>query len=502
MKKLFLIIVSLHFLSFANAQTWWDIGAPPNPTNVTATMSNDTLYIKGTGQMKFWFNAASAPWYGLMVRTVIIEDGVTNIGSYAFHESYVKSVSIPNSVTDIGDQAFFRNYGLSSVVIPASVQTIGTQAFAEISTLQKVEVLTPIPPTGGYSFFNTSPGSVFITASLTVPCGALPAYQSASRWYGFKSMQENGCPSIPVVSNVRSTFSCPGEIEVKYDLFTACSTDVALYYSTDRQTYHLCTTVTGNLTNQNSGFGKTITWDLRADGLRTGFFVFKVKAGNCGCTVNSSLPVGKLTFLCYNLGADPDMTVDEQITYNTKSSVDATVYGDLYQWGRNTDGHEKRNSGKTNVLSTSDIPGHGLFITNCSGFDWRSPRNDKLWGNPKTANDPCPSGYRVPTKEEWESICDATSGNVWTWSDTGTRGFKISANGGANYTLFLPQALDRDCAATGLFAGGGYWSSTPATTITDAHCLNIPYNTITPIANPSYQSFRANGQSVRCVKEY
>jgi len=62
------------------------------------------------------------------------------------------------------------------------------------------------------------------------------------------------------------------------------------------------------------------------------------------------------------------------------SFFDSDAYGDLYQWGRLTDGHEKRTSSVTLTLSTTDVPGHGDFIASPnSPFDWRSPQNDKLW---------------------------------------------------------------------------------------------------------------------------
>lgn len=62
------------------------------------------------------------------------------------------------------------------------------------------------------------------------------------------------------------------------------------------------------------------------------------------------------------------------------SSTDIASYGDLYQWGRGTDGHQIRTSGTTATLSSSDNPGHGDFITNGSSpNDWRSPQNDNLW---------------------------------------------------------------------------------------------------------------------------
>ena len=57
------------------------------------------------------------------------------------------------------------------------------------------------------------------------------------------------------------------------------------------------------------------------------------------------------------------------------SSTDTASYGDLYQWGRAADGHERRTSGTTSTLSTSDTPGHGDFITISSNpNDWRTPK--------------------------------------------------------------------------------------------------------------------------------
>ena len=44
------------------------------------------------------------------------------------------------------------------------------------------------------------------------------------------------------------------------------------------------------------------------------------------------------------------------------SSDDAASYGDLYQWGRGTDGHQIRTSATTTTLSSADVPGHGNFI--------------------------------------------------------------------------------------------------------------------------------------------
>ena len=94
------------------------------------------------------------------------------------------------------------------------------------------------------------------------------------------------------------------------------------------------------------------------------------------------------------------------------SSTDAAAYGDLYQWGRGTDGHESPTSNTTSTLSSSDTPEHADFITNTtSPFDWRSPQNDNLWQGVSGINNPCPSGYRIPTYYEWEAERASWSSN-------------------------------------------------------------------------------------------
>src|SRR5574344_230045 len=132
------------------------------------------------------------------------------------------------------------------------------------------------------------------------------------------------------------------------------------------------------------------------------------------------------------------------------SSTDAAAYGDLYQWGRATDGHESRTSGTTATLATSDTPGHGNFITTGSSpWDWRSPQNDNLWQGVSGTNNPCPSGYRLPTEAEWNA--ERTS-----WSSN-------NAAGAFTSQLKLPVAGNRNGSFGSLSyvgSSGNYWSGT------------------------------------------
>ena len=73
---------------------------------------------------------------GDKITNVVIEEGVTRIGDYAFSVcSSLTSVTIPASVTSIGNYAFFDCRSLTSVTIPVSVTSIGNSAFYGCSNL-------------------------------------------------------------------------------------------------------------------------------------------------------------------------------------------------------------------------------------------------------------------------------------------------------------------------------------------------------------------------------
>jgi hypothetical protein len=176
-----------------------------------------------------------------------------------------------------------------------------------------------------------------------------------------------------------------------------------------------------------------------------------------------------------NLGASQSAT----------SSTDANAYGDLYQWGRRSDGHQCRTSNTTSTLSSTDQPGHGNFITITSGnYDWRSPQNTNLWQGVSGTNNPCPSGYRLPT--ETELNVERTS-----WSSNNAAGAFASP-------LKLPVAGGRGHSTGSLFyvgPFGHYWSSTVFSG-RDSRTLYFDSSEATMNADT-----RASGDSVRCLKD-
>ena len=78
-------------------------------TGLNWFLSENTLIINGTGKMKDFKQANDAPWnsYASDITTIVIKNGVTSIGNYAFKSSGVKNVTIPGTVKTIGFSAFY-----------------------------------------------------------------------------------------------------------------------------------------------------------------------------------------------------------------------------------------------------------------------------------------------------------------------------------------------------------------------------------------------------------
>ena len=112
-----------------------------------------------------------SPWNSQRdkIKKVVIKDGVTSIGEWAFYGcSGLTSLTIPNSVTSIGDYAFRDCSDLTSVIIPNSVTSIGEQAFAFCSSLSSLTIPNSVTSIGKQTFiFCSSLSNLTIPNSVT-----------------------------------------------------------------------------------------------------------------------------------------------------------------------------------------------------------------------------------------------------------------------------------------------------------------------------------------------
>ena len=118
--------------------------------------NSKTLRITGTGNMKDWSSGTSTPWYSYRsnIKTIIIGEGITTIGSYSFAQfNNLKTATIPESVIIINNNAFDLCFNIESIQLPKSLQTIGNSVFSTCSSLTKISIPNNVTSLGSYLFY-------------------------------------------------------------------------------------------------------------------------------------------------------------------------------------------------------------------------------------------------------------------------------------------------------------------------------------------------------------
>ena len=160
-------------------------GGEGDGTNLQWSLDYDgTLTISGTGKMEDYNSEqrlvdtssgyqtvepkSTAPWYPYedCIRNIVLEEGITEIGDYAFYSfSRVYSeIVIPEGVTNIGKYTFSITNFKGNLIIPESVKTIEYHAFYNSGFTGKLTLGSKITSIGEYAFYNCG-----FTGSLEIP---------------------------------------------------------------------------------------------------------------------------------------------------------------------------------------------------------------------------------------------------------------------------------------------------------------------------------------------
>ena len=109
-----------------------DCGGEGNNCTWTFDTETGTLTISGTGKMIAYSKDNRPPWYDLKdkIKKVVIENGVTYVGSWAFEGcTQLTEAILADSILSIGPSSF-KDTGLTGIELPKNIQIIADHAFA------------------------------------------------------------------------------------------------------------------------------------------------------------------------------------------------------------------------------------------------------------------------------------------------------------------------------------------------------------------------------------
>lgn len=236
-----------------------------------------------------------------------------------------------------------------------------------------------------------------------------------------------------------------------------------------------------------TGYGAQVSFSTPSNGPIGGSAICNGSKPTTVVTITSS--TGKI-WMDRNLGASRAAI----------SKDDYQAYGCLYQWGRGNDGHASIEwssattgtpvNGVTMVKSSSDTPPNALFITddNFPG-QWRIPANINLWQGVNGINNPCPSGFRIPTRPEMQAEFAAYGVNNNTAAYNSIH--KFTSPG---FRQYYGSGLLNAQGEAGWVANSGEAGLVTATGTAEYSSFYL-----TGANASSYGSF-TTGYSVRCIK--
>jgi len=344
--------------------------------------------------------------------------------------------------------------------------------------------ITGTPSSSGIAYFKLQIGNQFCVIKRPIITASISNFNCSD------TVHIGTFFNTILISGASSTISYSGGNSGMYAAQTIASTGV---------TGLTATLAEGTL---NSGEG-TFTFNISGTPASAGIASFNITFGNKSCqlqrlvnvlppqpnwsngtvfckgsptlVIEVTNPLTGKTWMDRNLGAERAAI----------SSVDTLAYGDFYQWGRAADGHQCRYSSLISILSSTDQPNQPNFIlASNSPYDWRNTQNDNLWQGVNGVNNPCPSGYRLPTNTELDVERSSWSQNNST---------------GAIYSV-LKQTLSGsryfvDGSLLNIGTSGYYWSST----VIGNRSWSLGINSGNAFMS---DDTRSSSFSIRCIKDY
>lgn len=132
--------------------------------DLTWSVADGVLTIRGTGEMDDYYYAYEGGpdvpgWDPYSFTKIVVEEGVTSIGAYAFSyagDSPVTSVRLPGTLDKIGEGAFYGCGRLTSVRLPEGLTYIGGSAFSGCTALAEINIPDSVTTLGTWFLEDTA----------------------------------------------------------------------------------------------------------------------------------------------------------------------------------------------------------------------------------------------------------------------------------------------------------------------------------------------------------
>lgn len=160
--------------------------------------SDNTLTISGAGMTYDYSSDSPAPWseYKADIEAVVVEAGISKIGSYAFYGcTALKAVTLPDSVLAVGNYAFASCKALETIVLPKNLEKLSIRMFENCTALKTVLI---------------GEGTTGIETGAFIGCTGMEAIELPETITSIGTNVFSGCTALKTVTLEAKITAIPG----------------------------------------------------------------------------------------------------------------------------------------------------------------------------------------------------------------------------------------------------------------------------------------------------
>lgn len=232
-------MIVMNFTNNVKAQEVSDVASGKCGENIVWSLDSEgLLLISGSGKMDD-YNYGINPWesYVDKIKSISINDGVENIGDYAFYKCVnLTNINIPDSVIFIGRFAFQYCSSLANVIIPDGVTEIRNNAFEYCSSIENIEIPSNVTYIN-WSVFSNCKNLTSITIPSCVTMIGCYAFDGCSSLESIKipqSITNIEDYAFRKCNNLKYVFYSGASTQwdsINIEKYNTCLTSSAIHYS-------------------------------------------------------------------------------------------------------------------------------------------------------------------------------------------------------------------------------------------------------------------------------